>query len=572
MKKRFRTKCLACLAVLALSAGPLLAQRADIDIGFSSSVVASHYAPVRIELSGFDEPFQGRVVLTQRIGALDRSPDVVTVVLAEGRIANGLLTGTVPIYDPLNPIDVAVLPSEGEPLIERSINLRLFQRVAPFPVVSGSPIDLGGSEIVISPNEIPTDWWGLDAVDSLWMTGGGASSNAWESIARWVFAGGSLVVFTGEDYYQIDSPSLREMFPLEDPHLETPVGKPSYLDGFPRGSIELVLSTEESSHPLLYKATYGAGSVAVVARRSADTTPAQLEAVRQRVPAKSWYSMLRYGSELRGDMRVPRPIYLIAPSIVLVLLSCVWALRWANGRREVVGSGRFRVAMAAVAVVVVALSVWSGFYANQTKQLVELFETHFTIQTHTGYGISLGFLGFASPMMTRPVSIAREQVGVPMYSLVKTTAATSFASATDSGTFEFTIHAGEVRDFELYGAPRRLLSLRVERAGTRAQVSNNLYQRLDAVYLLSEGKVRDIGAVPEGESAHPVPAGVDWDEVGLALPRPSGEILEAVIREFRLHEGTWLLAFVDRGSQLPGTQVPTEVRAVTVHLVQGEET
>jgi len=92
--------------------------------------MASRYAPIRIDLSGVDTPIDGILRVTQRIGAIDQNPDVVTVDLVHGTLDNGTYAGTIPIFDPLNPIDVAVLSSDGRLIVEQSTNVRLFQRTA----------------------------------------------------------------------------------------------------------------------------------------------------------------------------------------------------------------------------------------------------------------------------------------------------------------------------------------------------------------------------------------------------------------------------------------------------------
>jgi hypothetical protein len=559
---------LACGALCAILWGIAVgAQSLDLHVGFSSSVVASQYAPVRVDVTEMASPVEGILRITQRIGALDADPEVVTVDLYEGALRNGTYHGTVPIYDPLNPIEVTLLSSSGQVLAEQSVNIRLFQRTSRFPVVCGAPISLGGLEIIVSPSELPVDWWAYEPVDSLWINGGSVSSSAWEAIARWVYAGGSLVVFTGDDFYQIDSAVFRSLFPLESPELAKRSDGTPYLRGEATDRIAETLSSGPDGTPLLYQTQFGAGIASVVAVRAADTTAEELAAIGASIPRGAWYSLLRYGSEYRNEMRVPRPIYMIAPSLVLVLLACVWLMRWGHLRQAAVaGSSAFRISVVAVGVVVLCLSVWSGLYANRTKQLVELFSCRMTLQTHTAYGISLGYVGLLSPAMSREVIVDRTQVSVPSYALLKSSSETSFGSTTDAESFRFAIHEGEARDFRFYGTPRRLISFEIDRATARVIVSNNLFFELDSAFVVSDGAIYRLGAIPAGGSVDALGAGRPWESI--SFTSEYGSFLEAIIKEYRLSEGTWLLALVDHVQTVPGTQVPEEVRDIQLHIVE----
>lgn len=562
------SRALLCVAVGILACGvPAHAQRLDIHVGYSSSVMASRYAPIRIELSRVDSPIDGILRITQRIGAIDQDPDVVTVDLVDGTLENATYTGTIPIFDPLNPIDVAVLSSDGRVIVEQSTNVRLFQRTARFPVVSGPAIPLGALEVLVSPSELPTEWWAYESVDSLWINGGGISTAAWEAIAQWVFAGGSVVVFTGEDYYQIESPAFRKLFPLRESEIGHFQDGTPYLAGEPTESIRIILSKDQAGSPLLYQTTYGAGAVSVVSVRAADVSPDRMGEIGARIPGANWYSLLRFGNELRGSMRVPRPVYLIAPALVVIILGCVGALRWAIRRRGATGDPLvMAIGMSAVVGLLVAVSVWSGFYANPTKQLVELFQLDFSIQTHTSHGVSLGYAGFVSPVTARTATIARDKVSVPTYALVKSTPHTSFSSATDAELFRFAIQANEARDFRHYGSPRRLISFGLDRSAMTVRISNTLFYELDVGFVLIDGYMYEIERIPPGDSSAVLLDGVRMEIIGaLSL---YGDLLEAVIKEYGLDAGTWLLAMSDRTRDVPGTQVPMEVRDVQLHLVE----
>lgn len=566
MANRYPRRLLCVTVGILFCAVPSLAQHLDIHIGYSSSVMASRYAPIRIDVAGLDSPTNGILRITQRIGALDQDPDIVSVDLVTGTLENGTYTGTLPIFDPLNAIDVTVLSADARVIVEQSTNVRLFQRTARFPVVSGPAIPLGALEVLVSPSELPAEWWAYDCVDSLWINGGGISTAAWDAIAQWVFAGGSVVVFTGEDYYQVDSPAFRKLFPLRMPTIDSMTDGTAFLAGESSAEIRVVLA-EQEGNPLLYQTTYGAGTVSVVSVRADDVSPDRMPEIGTRIPRASWYSLLRFGTEFRGAMRVPRPVYLIAPSIVLFMLGCVGALRWAIRRRRATSSPVVMwVTLLTVAGLLVVVSVSAGLYANRTKQLVELFVMHFGIQSHTSHGISLGYVGFVSPVTARTASIARDKVSVPIYSLQKSTPDTSFSSATDAEQFRFPIQANEVRDFRHYGSPRRLISFELDRSAMTAQISNTLFYELDAGFVLADGYIYEIPHIASGDSTAVLGTGI---RVRIIRGRPPyGELLEAVINEYGLDRGTWLLAVSDQTRADPGTQVPIEVRDLQLHLVE----
>ena len=559
----------ALLGVLALASSAAGTPTLDGSIGYSSSVVAREYAPVYVTLSGLPAGFSGTVRVIQYVGTLSEDPDLVINDIARGALENGRVVGTVAVYDPLNPVEIHLLDESGRSLAQEELNLRLFTRTSSFPIVVGPSLALGGSEVRVDPRDLPTDWWAYESVDSIWITGESLSSDAWETVARWVYAGGSLIVFTGSDYFRVDSPLLQEMFPTGLAVLRTLEDGTESLDlGGP--TEEMWELAARDATVLAYQRRYGAGTVTLVPIRAGDMSEAAIRELAAGVPSTRVLSLARYGATYQGEIRVPRPPYIVAPVMALVLIGCAALLRYGGGE----GAGKPHKTVGAPAVLtivcIVGLSVFSGIYTNREKQLIELYQLDIVVNVQQSYGLSIGYSAFFAYGSTLAVEVEREGLSVPAHSLLNTVAAPVFSSTATPDQYAFTLQASEFREVRVYGAPRQLVTFSVNAAATHVSITNYATEATSSALLIVDGTMYRLPNLVAGEQTARLS---DGEAVQLIWSiRSYGYLLQEITREYAVQDsGTWLVLVSDETAFAPGTFVPRKVRHLEVYVVAGGE-
>ena len=79
MARRIRTAWIYGIFCAAAFGAAVHAESVEVQVGFSSSVVASHYAPIWVHVADVDKPFEGIVRITQLIGDPDADPEPVVI-------------------------------------------------------------------------------------------------------------------------------------------------------------------------------------------------------------------------------------------------------------------------------------------------------------------------------------------------------------------------------------------------------------------------------------------------------------------------------------------------------------
>jgi len=560
----------ALLLGVLLFAGETVATPAlDASIGFSSSVVAREYAPAYVTLTGLPAGFNGTVRVIQHIGTLSEDPDVVINDIASGELENGQLVGTIPVYDPLNPVAVQLLNAAGETVAQEELNLRLFTRTTSFPLVVGETISLGGSEVRVDATHLPLDWWAYEAIASIWISGATLGSEGWETIARWVYVGGSVVVFTGSDYFRVDSSILQEMFPTGLAVLRTLDDGTERLDIGAPGAAVSEISAQDGT-VLAYQRAYGAGTVTLVPVRASDMSEEAIRELGEDVPSTRVLSLTSYGTTYHGSIRVPRPPYLVAPIMALALIGCAALLRYASNERGAKPHQGMVMAVGITIGVLVGASVFAGLYTNREKQLIELYQLDIVVNLQQVHGISIGYSAFFAFASTLDVEVEREGLSAPAHSLLKTVAGAEFSSLASSQLYEFSLQASEFREVRVYGAPRQLITFDVNDAETLVSVSNYTSVPITTALLVVDGMMYRLPNIVEGDQTIALP---EAQAVQLIWSvKEYGSLLQEVTREYGVQEsGSWLILVSDDTRFAPGTFVPRKVRHLELYVVAAEE-
>jgi len=570
MVRGHRTACLSILLSLLFCVSFLAAGAPTVEarIGFASAVVPRLYAPVRITVSGLEETIAGSLRIVQYVGVLSEDPAEVTIELTSGTIENQTYETSIPIYDPLNPIEIVLRDGAGATLVAQELNFRLFMRSAPFPLVCESAVDLGGSEIRVGVNELPWEWWAYEAVDSLWLGGIQTQRPATDAITRWILSGGSLVLFSGSDFYKYDPIFLKDVFPVAEPTLEVAADGATFIAGRPPDDAEMALQRDDGT-PLLYTRSLGAGSVAFVSMRAEELSEDELRMIASRVRPAQLLSMASASTTLHGEIRVPRPNFLIAPLIVIamiVALAVSWRLRTRGLRTD---EPARRSAVAVVVGVAMIASVFSGFYTNRTKQLVELYQCNTILDVQASVGCRILSHTLFAPGYPLDAEMSRVRESVPAYPLIRTARRAVFDSSATPDGLVLSLAAGESRQLRAYADSRGILDLRIE--GDGALIENRLETPLTAAYVIHEGALYRIDKVPAGSTTSVrLEGGLRvWSLRGIDMFRYS-DALKVVESAFRFRSGSWLIAVVDETSIRSGVQTEEKVRDAHFYVVQGD--
>jgi hypothetical protein len=285
-------------------------------LGFSGAWKVGFWTPLRIDLRGGAEPFQGEVELL----APDRD-GVLTAVRQEvqlqpGTVATIVLATKIGIRDS----DLTVNLREGDQVVVS----RVFSAVTNssradipggLPAECGLLVEISAEDIglaetfpsqkserglpsrkvvaVRTPDALPTDWYGYDGVDNLVIAAGGlewlahlsAEDPRLEAIRRWVQLGGRLTLLAGataadvlapggplsgllpgefQEMVALDRGMAFELFSDSDVAIATP--RQRFELPVPRfenvsGQIELFEGRQPADLPLVIRTAVGFGEV-----------------------------------------------------------------------------------------------------------------------------------------------------------------------------------------------------------------------------------------------------------------------------------------------------------------------
>jgi len=530
--------------------------RIEVTVGLAGHVVRLHYAPIRVEIAGLDEGTRGEIRVDQQLGNPAERPAQITHVIVEGTLADGVYESTIPIYDPLNPVEVSVV-SGGQALVSATINVRMNRRTSPFPAVCGFAAQVTDDAVFIDPGDLPRDWWGLDGVRSLWIGGDAVlTSSQWQTVAEWTLAGGSLVLLTGSDFYRLDSPTLRRLLPIDDPRLETVSAGAQALVGTLSAASRALLGPDDGL--LAVAGTHGAGTVLMGTFAAADLSSDTIDRIHAHVESARTLSTQRMAEAALREMTVIRPTYVVAPAIVIAMVfSFVWFARGVARHR--------RLALPGLCAAIAALSVLSGFTTNDAKRPVDLYASRTIVSIQDEYGIDIGWDSLYSGR-AREFAVDRGGCGFPLQSLIRSAAETSFdAVSTPDGT-RLPLVGHDRRDLEIYG--RRPALLRVSVDGRVLHVANRTGEIVDDAVLLAAGRVHTLPPIPVGEQTFVLGDGLEtylYDSGHVALDL----VLERFADRLGLLTEPWLVRFAETESVARHGKHGEKVRDTRIELIPG---
>jgi hypothetical protein len=541
----------ALLAAVPATAAPQL----DVAIGLSGRFLPDRFAPVRITLSGIETPFPGSIVVLQRIGTAWRGEAPSLTQSAYPVLTDGVYDLLVPIYDGTSPLLVSLCNEEGTVVATREIDLRQGRQERPFRTIVGDPGGLSTAEPTVQAERLPHQWLAYDGLSALWIArlSRPITESQWQGITRWVQAGGTLVLFTGLDFYLLDSPTLRGLLPFTDPTVERETG---LLRGTPRpGSEPLVVSDNGSS--LLVSSPYGFGTVLLATTRAEETPENVLQALASGTPDAYRVALPGASAALLDEMSLDHPHYTQAILLVVVCLVGVSILA-AHVERP-------RARLFLLLGFAAALTVSCGLVANRTASYSCLYVSKTVLSIQRSFGINIDSYSLFTTHSTSGFAVPDAQIPV-LQELPRDLRDARFDITTGSeGSTRLTLARGERRT--LRGGSDCAASVSAYAAGDeQIEIHNGLEVSLERAVLFVDGIAFTIGVVPPGTTTytleHPTP-----QDGPFSKPEGLEGVLAAAHGLEALHEGSWLVAG-RLTEQRDTTGTRRKVRVATVYVVE----
>ncbi len=544
----------------------------EVQIGFNGHVVPERYAPLRVRVHGYDGAGDAQVVVTQQLGNEWRDTATVRQELDLVVASDGSYTTVLPIYEPLNPISVALIDEAGRTVAETSVNLRETRHLADFSLLYGSlPYSIGDDVTQVAAVDLPSSWWAFDAIRSFWISAP-LPQEAWPAIARWVLSGGSVVLASGPDYFRYDSPDLREILPLDDPAIGTLPDGLLYLSGTLKPGASVALSREDV--PLLVDWSYGAGHLAVMALRPVDLTEAEFTRIAETLPGSTRISMTPVSETLLGGLPVARPTHL---AVLLLIAACVVGLVVVT---TVARRHRWPGTIAAVCVFA-GLSGWSGFLGNSSNTISTVYAINTSLHVIESFGIEIDSLSFyCSDAGRHAYALASETIPAqappsrlaehPIYTFMPRPTATPWVYehiASPGGVLTSAAEIGQ-KTFYSYASSPSLLRLTYDPTDALATLDNQAEEQLVDGWLVVDGQGVRVRQVSRGTQTVRLQAEGTLAALFGQAADPAPFVLQHLAEELPLQHGVWFIA-LSALEDVPSQQPGQEVRHLGVYVVKG---
>ncbi|MGQ9602403.1 MAG: hypothetical protein ACUVUT_07030 [Candidatus Bipolaricaulia bacterium] len=222
----------------------------EAEFGLAGRYLPDWPVPVWVTIAAEGRsPLQGRIIVSQEVRSPWRGVVEERLILPFALPGKGRkrfeLEFLVRGY--IYPLQLAVVVDPtGETIFRREISLKeraagepltlaLVGRGEPFPM----ELPTGERPIRLEPEGFPSSWAGLLGARRLYLGRlypEGLSPAQWAALIRWIEWGGELIVLGGENWYLLDSPSLRGLIPFSPTVVGEAAGRKVVL-GEPHGEV-----------------------------------------------------------------------------------------------------------------------------------------------------------------------------------------------------------------------------------------------------------------------------------------------------------------------------------------------
>jgi len=561
-RRRRRILLAVSLALAGLVAGHAAVRAAttfEVVVGLGGHVVPGRLAPIRLTLTGLPGD-AARLRVLQDVGNAWRGETTmsfeVPLVLSDA----GDCEEVFPLYDVALPLRIELLSANGRVLAQKEVELRSKKEDEPFPVGVGAfPTPFADGSVLLSPAELPRDWSAYAAAESVWIgrTREGLDADRWDALARWVLSGGTLVVFTGGDFFLLDAPRLRDLLPIENPILTEREDGTRALTGDLRGDAAVLLSKE--GVPWLIAGRYGGGSVLFVSTEAFSLDREEFAEIRGHVPPARALSLVEATSDLLDRQPIDHPD---AWAAVLLVGLAVIALLSLVARRE------WRPSMGLALLGVFGLLALSSHLYTASRVVNDLYHTETRVSVYGSLGISVSCSALFSSSW-QPAEAEVRLDSAPLELLPRSFESGSCDLSYVDGTAQMKLAPGDRRFLTALGTASAVLQARLT-GDAEVHLASRLPRRIPDALLLVDGEAFLLPALEPREEAtvylgSPLPSG----RVHLGVEGgPLERLLAAAARTLPLDQGAWLIAGEVTEMRRVGDGARTKVRQVSLYVVE----
>jgi len=555
-------KLVLCLLLLVAVRGIALPQ-IEVDLGFAGRFVPGRMTPIHLIVSGVERPFSGYFRITEEIGNTWRGEASSLIEIPIPLISNGEYEQLLPLYDFTHPLKVFLCASDGTPVASAEVSLRDRKREGAFPLLVGAfPTPVDTEAVAVASSDLPVHWLAYDGVKSLWVgrIQAGLSHEQWAAIARWTLAGGTLVLFSGADFYPLDSPVLRELIPISNPSLTTEEDGVRILSGEARPGSRYIGERADGS-TLLFVRNYGAGTVLLIPVSAFDLTVEESVAIRAGVPPAKVVSLSGLNADLLEEMPVDRPGFSVVFLVVgISLMSLTLIISKVRSPKRIV------LSLISVASV---LSVLSGLYLNQAKLVNDVCTLKTTLYVEASLGYQIDCYGlFAN--RTTTVRCGGEEALPVMEVLPRDLR---------GADYDIDWVKGEGLSLQLTHGERRALRwgedctipITIRYAGDEeVEIENGLPTSLSEAYLLVDGQAFSLGEIGIGTWSYTLDEGIPFARIQLH-DASLAAFYDTIEPWYSVDKGVWLIGGRVSDSLVVQDGVRQKVRVVSLYVLAGGE-
>lgn len=555
-------KLVLCLLLLVAVRGIALPQ-IEVDLGFAGRFVPGRMTPIHLIVSGVERPFSGYFRITEEIGNTWRGEASSLIEIPIPLISNGEYEQLLPLYDFTHPLKVFLCASDGTPVASAEVSLRDRKREGAFPLLVGAfPTPVDTEAVAVASSDLPVHWLAYDGVKSLWVgrIQAGLSHEQWAAIARWTLAGGTLVLFSGADFYPLDSPVLRELIPISNPSLTMGEDGVRILSGEARPGSRYIGERADGS-TLLFVRNYGAGTVLLIPVSAFDLTVEESVAIRAGVPPAKVVSLSGLNADLLEEMPVDRPGFSVVFLVVgISLMSLTLIVSKVRSPKRIV------LSLISVASV---LSVLSGLYLNQAKLVNDVCTLKTTLYVEASLGYQIDCYGlFAN--RTTTVRCGGEEALPVMEVLPRDLRNVDY----DVGWVK-----GEGLSLQLTHGERRALRwgedctipITIRYAGDEeVEIENGLPTSLSEAYLLVDGQAFSLGEIGIGTWSYTLDEGIPFARIQLH-DASLAAFYDTIEPWYSVDKGVWLIGGRVSDALVVQDGVRQKVRVVSLYVLAGGE-
>jgi hypothetical protein len=535
----------------------------EVDLGFAGCFVPGRMTPIRLIVSGVEHPFSGSFRITEEIGNTWRGEASSLIEIPISLVSNGEYEQLLPLYDFAHPLKVFLCASDGTPVASTEVSLRDRKREGAFPLLVGAfPTPVDTEAVAVAPSDLPAHWLAYDGVQSLWIgrTQAGLSHEQWEAIARWTLAGGTLVLFSGADFYPLDSPVFRELIPISNPSLTLGKNGIRILGGKARPGSRSINGRANGS-TLLFVRNYGAGTVLLVSVSVFDLTTEEGVAVSAEVPPTQMLSLSGLNAYLLEEMPVDRPGF---PAVLLVVGLSLMSLTLITSK---VRSPK-RIVLSLIAVTGL-LSVLSGLYLNQAKRVNDIYCLKTALYVEVSLGYQIDWYGLFANRVT-DVRCGGEGALPVMEVIPRDLRDVNYDVYWVKGEgLSLQLTHGERR--ALRGGEAYTIPITVHYTGDEeVEIENGLPTPLSEAYLLVDGQAFSLGEIGIGMWSYTLGEGIPFARIQLH-DASLAAFYDTIEPWYSVENGVWLLGGRVSDALVVQDGVRLKVRVVSLCVLAGGE-